>query len=588
MKKYKNNIISIILALLLVIFIWHNFLVTGNNIIFVFIFAACYFLIKNTITKLEKRKCIIATIIAIVFAIVEVICKSINIDYTLNHFINKWLIINLSGYFIIAWTLILWIYDIFENANLENSKQRTFKNQFLNKIFNNEFIVFAICFVLIVLAWLPYFLRYYPGIVTSDSYSQIEMMIGKLEPSDHHPIAHTAIIGIFANIGLSIFNNINTGIALYSIFSMIIMALFDVLVLKYLKKKNVPTIIRVIVFLYYMLYPINAMYSITMWKDVLFSGIVPIFVILCMELIFNTDEFFSKKTNIVSYVVVAILTILLRHNGLYAVILTLPFIFIVLRKYWKKVLPMFGTILILYIASNILIFNILKVEKGSVGEMLSVPLQQIARVKKNHKDELNAETIKTIDKFFIVENIEEKYNPILSDDVKAKLNVKAFEENKAEFIGLWFELLFKYPKEYVESFISNSYGYYYVEARNNAVSTATMDHNMGIEQQPKIKGELINQVILLVEDRDIPVISMFFSIGLSFWITIICLGYQIYQKNYKYILVYLPVLILWLTMIASPAFCEFRYAYPIFTTLPLFISMNFTKFNDKISESEKN
>lgn len=582
MRKYKDNIIAIILSMLLVIFIWHNFLVTGNNVIFIFIFTACYFMLKNTISKINKRKCITAMVIAILFAIIEIICKSINIDYTLNHIIDKWLIINLLGYFIIAWTIILWIYDIFKNNRLENRETMALyknisDNKILNKIFNNDTILFVICFVLIVLAWAPYFLRYYPGIVTSDSYSQIEMMIGKLSVSNHHPITHTAIIGICVNIGLALCSNINTGIALYSVVSMITMAIFDTLVLKYLKKKKVPVFIRIIVLLYYMFYPVNAMYSITMWKDILFSGIVPIFVILCMELIFNTEDFFSKKRNIAAYIIVSVFTILLRHNGLYAVILTLPFILITLRKYWKKVLPMFAVIVIMYMMSNVLIFNILKIEKGSIGEMLSIPLQQIARVKKYHKEELNTETIKKIDKFFIVENIEENYNPILSDDVKFKLNLQSFEDNKAEFVGLWLNLLAKYPKDYIESFISNSYGYYYPEARNEVVNRETMDHNMGIEQQPKISGKLVELANSIIDMRDVPIISMLFSIGAGFWLMVICLGYKIYKKEYLYILVYLPVLVLWLTMVASPAFCEFRYAYPIFTTLPLYISMNFVK-----------
>ena len=74
--------------------------------------------------------------------------------------------------------------------------------------------------------------------MTSDSYSQIEQTIGLIGLSDHHPITHTAIIGIFINIGLKLTNNINVGIALYSIFSMIAMATMDALVLKYLRKKR--------------------------------------------------------------------------------------------------------------------------------------------------------------------------------------------------------------------------------------------------------------------------------------------------------------------------------------------------------------
>ena len=60
-------------------------------------------------------------------------------------------------------------------------------------------------------------------------------------------------------------------------------------------------------------------------------------------------------------------------------------------------------------------------------------------------------------------------------------------------------------------------------------------------------------------------------------LTVIALSYTIYKKKYKYLLVYLPTFILWLTLIASPAYCEYRYAYPIFLALPVYLGMNFIK-----------
>lgn len=580
MKKYKNNIISFVLASILVIFIWHSFLVSGNNVTYIFLFASCYLVIKHTLESktITKRKAIIVGIVAVLFTIIEIIGKSINTDFTLDHILNKWLIVNFVGYFVMSGIVILWVYDIFENNRLQSENIKIFGKDLSNfKLLKNEKFLVIVTIVLIFLAYLPFFLRYYPGIVTSDSYSQIEQMIGILEPEDHHPITHTAIIGIFANIGLKMFNNINTGIALYSIFSMLMMATFAAFVLKYLRKKKVPAFVQFIILLFYMFYPVNGMYSITMWKDILFSGIMPLFIIQNIELIFNTEEFLGKKRNMVAYVIIAIFTILLRHNGLYVVMLSLPFTFVVLRKHWKKVLIMFLSILVIYEAFNFVVFMILKVKKGSVGEMLSVPIQQIVRSVKNNYEDIDEETINKINEYFTVENAWEYYNPVLSDPVKFKFNNGYFEKNKSEFISIWLKLFVKYPKDYIEAFISNSYGYYYPEARNSIVSRATMDHNMGIKQTPLIEGKWVEQIDSLTDVRDIPAFSFAFSIGAGFMLTVIALSYIIYKKKYKYILVYLPTFILWLTLIASPAYCEFRYAYPIFLALPVYIGMNFVK-----------
>lgn len=582
----KKNIVLSILSVFLTIFIWHNLLVSGNNVIFIFVFISSFITMKKVFQNIDKRKIIITSIFSIIFALIEVVCNSINVDYTLNHILNKWVLINFGGYYIISCIIINAVFNIFENFNkITRSKSIVkIKNEKINRIFKNDKIQFIICATLITFAWIPYFLKYYPGIVTPDSYTQIGMAVGYSNLSNHHPITHTGIIAIFVNIGAKIFKNINLGIALYSITSMIIMAILGSCVLIYLKKKGISKFIRIPILLYYMLYPVNGIYSITMWKDIFFSGIIPIFIILSRELIFNTEEFWEKKKNIVLYVLVALLTILLKHNGLYIVILTIPFILIVLRKYWKKTLPLFLVIIFLYSLSNTLIYDVLKVKKGSIAEMLSIPTQQIARVEKYHREDIDEETRQKINKFFVIENIGDKYNPILSDDVKGKLNAEYFEDNKMEFINLWAKLLIKYPKDYIESFISNSYGYYYPEAKYWVVSRATMDNPnqpLGIHQQPKINNELLNYIDSMIDNRDIPLLSMSFSIGTIFWGIVICVAYKIYVKEYKNILIYLPIFILWLTLIASPVFCEFRYAYPMFTTFPLYIALNFKEKGEK-------
>lgn len=337
---------------------------------------------------------------------------------------------------------------------------------------------------LIFLAWLPYFLRYYPGLLTSDSIVQLSQAIGISELTNHHPIFHTGIIALFVNIGQAIFGNINAGVAFYTIAQMLIMSGIFAFILRYLSKKQVPVIVRVITLLYYMFYPINALFSVTMWKDVLFAGILPIFIILCVELITNTEEFFSKKKNIVSYIIVSLLVLFARNNGMYVVVLTMPFIVIVLRKYWKKVIPLFVSIILIYAVIKTSVFALLDVKNGSVAEMLSIPLQQIARVVKYHEEELDEETINRINNFFECDNIGEKYNPILSDPVKAELNDEYFDENKGEFISLWFNLLTRYFKDYVESFISNSYGYYYPEASHWVANRTMEPNNLGVEQTP--------------------------------------------------------------------------------------------------------
>ncbi len=573
MKDTTKKIISIIGAFILTIFTWHNVNGNGNNVIWILIIPIFYIFINKSLYISNKRREVISLIIGSLFSIIEIVCLNINRDFVWSNIFNEWLMINFLGYTILIRSLVVYIYNFFTNNKIEEKKIIIGKKEF----FSNNIESYILNFLLIFIAWIPYFLRYYPGLLTADSCSQVAQAIGRATLTNHHPIVHTGIIAIFVNIGINFFGNINKGVALYTIFQMFVMANAFALITTYISRKNTPLIIRILTLLYYMFYPINALFSITMWKDILFAGFIPLYAIITFEMLFNTESFFNSKKKIIIYIVFSILVMFLRNNGVYIVILTMPFVLYFMRKRWEKTIKIFTIILILFFIIKIAIFMIFDVKKGSVGEMLSVPLQQIVRVKKYHKEELDEEIQQRIDNFFKCKDIEEKYNPVLSDPVKAELNNEYFDSNKGEFVKLWLKLMKSYFIEYVESFISNSYGYYYPEAKH-WVANRTMEKNdMGIEQHKLIEGKIVTQIDSLIEKREIPIVSMFFSIGMAFWIIVVLFGYKIEKKEYKNIAIYMIIFILWLTIIASPVFCEYRYAYPMFTIIPFYLSLNFKK-----------
>lgn len=236
------------------------------------------------------------------------------------------------------------------------------------------------------------------------------------------------------------------------------------------------------------------------------------------------------------------------------------------------------------------IFNLLNVTDGPIREALSVPLQQIARTVKYREGELTEEEKMKINEYMPVDEIGELYYPLISDQVKDTLNNEAVEENKMDFVTLWLKLLFKYPREYVESFLSGSFGYWYPEAKNwviwefdaDSYELAQQNLKIDVAQKPIVNPNIINKMIHAINYYSIPIVSAIFSIGFVFWSTITMLVYVIYKKKYKLILAYIPILFLWLTTIASPVWCEYRYIYSIFTVAPLLIlgMMNFVNNED--------
>ena len=68
------------------------------------------------------------------------------------------------------------------------------------------------------------------------------------------------------------------------------------------------------------------------------------------------------------------------------------------------------------------------------------------------------------------------------------------------------------------------------------------------------------------------VAAMIFLPRIYFWILVLCFAYCIYKKQYRNMVMLLPILGLWITAIAGPM-SDLRYVYPMFLTAPIFIGI---------------
>lgn len=548
----------------------------GNSIIGLIGIGIIYCMIERVSKISDKRLLICATILGIFFANCLIIGNSINCYFDLSGILaSKTTIIKtiskLISYTIILSCTIIIIFDFF-NKKIECADTNNEKNRIL-KLFSTNRKVFFICWMLIFIAWIPYFLKYYPGIVTPDSVDQIKQALGISTLNAHHPILHTIIIKCAMTIG-SFIKNQNAGIAIYSIIQMLSMSAIFAFSIYYMSKKQIPVWIRIISLFFFALYPVNSMYSITMWKNILSAGCILLFLICITEISINTEKFFKSKLKIIIMIIISLLIIYLLNNGIYIIILTLPFLFFKAKNNTKKMFFICFTIIIITSMINVLIFSSLNIKKGSIREALSIPLQQFARTIKYRENDLTNEEKNIIHKFLPSNNLSELYNPTLSDPVKKEFNDEYFKENKLEFVVIWAKLFLKFPLEYVEAFLCNCYGYWYPNAQNWVVSrTITEDSQLDIHQESKISSDIIKRIDSLIDRRDIPVLGMTYSLGLMFWLVLMALMYCIYKKSYNLILIYIPICILWCTVIASPVFCEFRYLYGMVVSMPLLLSM---------------
>ena len=103
----------------------------------------------------------------------------------------------------------------------------------------------------------------------------------------------------------------------------------------------------------------------------------------------------------------------------------------------------------------------LSIDQGSPREMLSLPIQQMARIEKNVK-ELDDEMRKEIDSYFKEgSSLGEAYYPLISDNAKDRFSEKKYDKREKEFLILSAKLFLAYPEESLEAFMCNSFGYWY-------------------------------------------------------------------------------------------------------------------------------
>lgn len=475
-----------------------------------------------------------------------------------------------AGLFIFFYFFFLRLYEYGGKFTINRTKAQPMEN----------WAVFLCSFLIILICWLPYFLAYFPGILSNDSVWQMDQVLGIRPYSNHHPFTHTMIIKLLYTIGHAIFGTVSGGIATYTFFQMTVMALIFSYLIYTIYHQGAKTGWCIAVLAYFALVPFHAMYSITMWKDILFGGVVLLFVISIWKLLTKYRRGEPIWPVLPMFAVTGIFVSLLRTNGFLAFLLCIPFVVIMLRKHWLPVLAsgIVSVIVVLTVLGPVMsAFQVIPVD---TVEALSIPLQHISRMIADDKP-LTQEQTELIEKLAPVEEIKEAYRPNISDPVKDLIrrynNQQAFSEYRWEYIKLWVSLALKYPGEIIKAQADQTYGYWYPDVQYWNVWTYTVDNDFGISTTPLIDGPVYNMVRNAATSyRTIPIYGMVWSIGLNM-LAVFALGAVCIVKRKAWLLTaFIPTVAVFLTlMISTPVYAEFRYIYCLFTTLPFLASITF-------------
>lgn len=497
----------------------------------------------------------------------------------------EWNIVNALTAMLIAAALGLvldfaffFLYDRIKGKS--NHKDRKKLSSFFERLTS-----FPVLWLIFFVGYIPMFLVFFPGICAYDAYIQLEQCVSH-QFIDHHPFLHTLIINFFYSTGKAL-GNLNIGIALFVLLQMLLLSAAFAGCVSVLKKNGCKRGFVIALLLYFLLYPYHVYIALSITKAALFTAaFAPLCILLCVTL--------SKGRNSVKFAkedwIIALLcfpTVAFRTNARYALMLVVAVLIVTVlfsknRKQYARVLISVGGGLAVSLAIIGVLYKAFNVVQGDRREMLSVPIQQLARTAYYHSDELSGEEMTEINGFILNEAWKD-YDPVIADPVKRNVNTNRILSSTQGMIKTYVGLLKIYPGEFVNAVLTLDAGYLYVADQTHLsvygddfglgfVQTRWADdmYSYGASKQslfPKLRDR-IERFLSENKLQTVPIIGILFTPGIVLWTYLYFGLWAIHNKRYHVLCALLLALAYIGTLIMGPT-VQMRYIYPVWALLPM-------------------
>lgn len=448
-------------------------------------------------------------------------------------------------------------------------------------------LYFPVLWGILFLAYVPAFLAYYPAVMAYDVTAQIDSaMLHQM--TTHHPLLHTLYLAGVVQIG-GTYGNYVPGMVLLSLSQMLIMSGIFAYAIAHTRRWGISELGRLLMLLFFALLPTHAILAVSTTKDVMFSGFVLLVLLKLYDMVYFGEAFFQKKMPSISFVICVILMLSLRNNALHALVVSLPFLYFLVKKQGKRILALCALGIFGYFALNQGLIAATGASAGSGAEALSVPIQQLVGTAVTHDDELLDLEEDELIYGKLPRRLYHYYDPHITDGIK-EVFTESYEqyttEEKLDFLKLWVQVGLEYPRTYVDIFLALTLGYWYPPDVNHAniyegerqgyLLTDFHDiDSLGTKRPDSLWPSMerwYEQIATENVHQKIPVISLLFAPGTYTWALFFAIAYGLYRKRYGLVLPLVFLAAFFLTLLLGPTVL-IRYAYPILVCTPFFLGI---------------
>ncbi|MDE6738609.1 MAG: hypothetical protein K2K07_05915 [Lachnospiraceae bacterium] len=557
-----------------------------NSIFAVFVWVLCLYAVNRslqTINLKDKRGWIIAGILSFLFT--TAMLFGVRLDAVGNVNFKDWrLWISLPVLTCLFTILVRKFWDFL--SSMEDRKNRLAEHIKMPGVPKKTAeYVNILTFLFMLLCWLPVLLAVYPGFFVYDAQEEW-LQVASRTFTTHHPLVHVLMLGGIICAVHKVTDSYNLGIACYMVVQMMMVSGAFTYLLSFMRKRKVSKAVRLISLFYFAFFPVIVMFTLCSAKDALFTAALLLLLLALLDMGTNEEVFFASKNKKIFFILSAVAMMLFRKNGVYAFAVMVPILLLYHKKNLKKLAVLLAVIFLSYFVINTGLTVVFHAEGGENQEILTVPIQQLARTYKFNREVFEEKDIAALHEILPEEALV-LYNPKLSDPVKVRFQNEVFAADKTKYAGLWMRIGLKKPLSYINAWLMNSYGFWYPDTvidvySGNTVFTFTYADSsyFGYEvEEPGFRDskipwldEVYRKLALEISQEKIPIYSMLYSPGGIFWCIAFVFAYVLYRKKYHVVIPYMMVLLVWLTVILGPTYLP-RYVLIFWYGLPLFAAM---------------
>ncbi len=449
--------------------------------------------------------------------------------------------------------------------------------------------------LLLVLCWLPLWIARFPGVVTEDAGRALQQYFYEAVRTNDHPYFFTLLMGGVVQIGLWLGSG-NLGVALFIALQIAFLSGVFAWSLRDMAKAGCSPAVQWTVFCLYAFLPVIASNVGIIIKDMLFSAAFVGYVLVLSRAVLSREKALADRRWWIAFLVFSCLVLLIRHNGKMVV---WPMTAVLLIVFWKdaglrKRLARTALILapvLIAFAFQVFIEKPALIAVDSTADMLGVPLQQTARIIRDHEESVTPEDREAIGALYPYDDLARLYSPRISDPIRIKYRYfdSVSLNDKLGFLRTWAKLGARHPLTTFHAFWTMNGIYLDPTADGSVYTCTTLPANyykypaaVGSTQPEFLRGLRDRMFAVEAIWRALPLVSQLNNVGLYPWL--LFLGFLLLGRTpwRRARLLYVPCLmILAGCLLAAGFYSCTRYAFPLVYGAPYLLAMTGTMLRKK-------